>query len=355
MRITASGDIKATANGNLFSLPAGNASTTITVGGSTVHLDSEHRLSDVPSSTSLGRTSGEAAINVDLPISRKNRDFSALGNFTLNGNAEVDQLSDFGTLTTLGAGANWTPVDRLSFVTSWSREEGPPTINQLGDPALVTPGTRIFDFVTGDTVLVTATTGGNPDLQADRRSVFKLGGNWQPFEKTDLRFRAEYVHQTIDRPISNLTVTAAIEAAFPDRFVRDDTGQLVSVDLRPVNFESSRRGTLRVGFDFSKPLKSNQPSQAVRDEMRAQFRRQFGGTGAPTPPPGTGQPTGPTATAPSGEGSPPPPPASEAGRPSQGAPPAGGPPSESGGSGAAASVAAAEEVADSSAAATAAG
>ncbi|HEY4071319.1 MAG TPA: TonB-dependent receptor [Sphingomicrobium sp.] len=268
---TASGDLKATANGNLFSLPAGNASTTITVGGSTVHLDTQHSIAGLTNSNSLGRTEGEAAINLDLPISRRNKDFSALGNLTLNGNAEVDQLSDFGTLTMFGAGANWSPVDRLNFVTSWTREDGPPTINQLGDPVLVTPGTRIFDFTTGETVLATAITGGNPDLQADRRNVTKFGANWQPFENTDLRLRAEYVHQTIARPITSLNVTPTIEAAFPERFVRDDTGQLISADLRPVNFESSRRDTLRIGFDFSKPLKSHQPSQAVRDQLRAQF------------------------------------------------------------------------------------
>ena len=167
----------------------------------------------------MSRTTGEAAINLDLPISRRNRDFSALGNLTLNANAEVDQLSDFGTLTTIGAGANWSPVDRLNFITSWTREEGPPTINQLGDPVLDTPGSRIFDFTTGQTVLVDAITGGNPNLRSDRRNVWKLGGNWQPFAKTDLRLRADYVHQTIDRPIGNITVTPAIEAAFPDRFV----------------------------------------------------------------------------------------------------------------------------------------
>ena len=120
-------------------------------------------------------------------------------------------------------------------------------------------------------MLVTAITGGNPDLDADRRNVLKLGANWQPFEKTDLRLRGEYVHQTIARPISNFMVTSAIEAAFPHRFVRDDTGQLTAVDLRPANFQSSERNTLRIGFDFSKPLKSHQPSQAVLDQMRAQF------------------------------------------------------------------------------------
>jgi hypothetical protein len=275
---TASGDLRATANGKLFPLPAGDASTTLTVAGSTVHLDSTRTRLGTSSSNSLSRTAGEAAMNLDLPISRRNRDFSALGNFTLNANAEVDQLSDFGTLTTIGAGANFSPLDRLNFIASWTREEGPPTINQLGDPVLETPGSRIFDFTTGQTALVNAITGGNPNLQSDLRHVVKLSTNWQPFEKTDLRVRADYVHQTTDRPISNITVTQAIEAAFPGRFVRNGAGQLVSVDVRPVNFDSARRDTLRVGFDFSKPLKSRRPSQSVIDQMRAQFG--FGPRGA---------------------------------------------------------------------------
>ena len=218
-----SGDLTATANGKLFKLPAGDASTTITLGGNTQHLDS-HRFTPTPTARPRSaRTTGEAAVNLDLPISRRNRDFSALGNLTFNANAEVDRLSDFGTLTTLGAGANWSPVDRLSFVTSWTREEGAPTVNQLGDAVLETPGTRIFDFTTGQTVLATAVTGGNPDLLADKRNVWKLGANWQPFANTQLRFRADYVHSQIDRPISNITVTEAIEAAFPDRFERDSS------------------------------------------------------------------------------------------------------------------------------------
>jgi hypothetical protein len=297
---TQTADLKATANGNLFKLPAGFASTTLTLDGNTQHLDSSRTQG---SSNSLSRTTGEVAMNVDLPISRRGRDFSALGNLTVNGNAEVDQLSDFGTLTTIGAGLNWSPVDRLNFITSWTREQGPPTINQLGDPLLDTPGSRIFDFSNGQTVLVEAITGGNPNLKADRRTVMKLSGNWQPFAKTDLRLRADYVHQTIESPISNITATPAIEAAFPDRFTRDSSGQLVRVDLTPINFDRSQRDQLRVGFDFTKPLKSRRPSQSVLDQLRSQFgfgpRGGPGGPGAPGggggqgagPPPG-GAPSG---------------------------------------------------------------
>jgi hypothetical protein len=293
---TASADLTATANGTLFKLPAGNAGTTLTLGGDTEHLDSERRRTGVISSSSLSRTSGKAAANLDLPISRRGREFSALGNLTLNANAEVNQLSDFGTLTTIGAGANWSPLERLNFIASWTREEGPPTVNQLGDPILDTPNSRIFDFTTGETVLVTARTGGNPDLKSDRRNVMKLSVNWQPWQNSDFRLRADYVHQTTKNPISNISVTPAIEVAFPDRFVRDSSGDLVSVDLRPINFDGARKDTLRFGFDFSKPLKSKRPSQSVIDQMRAQFFGQRGQRGQGTaqnaaPPPG-GTPSG---------------------------------------------------------------
>ena len=90
-------------------------------------------------------------------------------------------------------------------------------------------------------------------------------------------------------------MTQAIEVAFPGRFIRNGAGQLVSIDLRPVNFDSARRDSLRVGFDFSKPLKSRRPSQAVIDQIRQQFG--FGGRG---PQPGSAGSTPPSGTAPQG-------------------------------------------------------
>ncbi|HWI88826.1 MAG TPA: TonB-dependent receptor [Sphingomicrobium sp.] len=306
---TRSADLTATTNGNLFKVPAGNASTTLRVATTTISLDSHRRSEGETSSNSLARRTGTAAINLDLPISRRGRDFSALGNLTLSGNAQIDHLSDFGALTKFGANTNWSPVTGLTLIGSWTREEGPPTINQLGDPILSTPNTRIFDFTTGQTVLVTAITGGNPNLQHDRRTVMKLGGYWKPTDKFDLTLRADYVHQKIENPISTVTVTPTIEAAFPERFVRNGAGQLISVDLTPLNFDSSQRDALRIGFDFTKPLKSRRPSQAVIDQLRQQFG--FGGRGGQAGAPGAqtgnapqGQPNGSSAQAgpPSGAG-----------------------------------------------------
>ena len=297
--------------GHLFKLPAGYASATFRVGARTLHLDTSRRRDDITSSNSLGRTQGQASVNFDLPISRRNRDFSALGNLTFNANGEVETLSDFGTLTTVGAGLNWSPVNPVNLIASWTREEGAPSVSQLGDPLLDTAGTRIFDFTNGETVLATVTTGGNADLQADSRNVYKLGANWRPSTKIDLRLRADYVHSRIDRPISSFPgPSEALEDAFPDRFERDRSqcpvndpscrGTLISADLRPVNFDSARRDTLRWGFDFTKPLKSAAPSQAQIDQFRAM--RAARNPGEAGPPPGGPPPEGPPPDGPRPEG-----------------------------------------------------
>jgi hypothetical protein len=275
--------LDATANGPLFALPAGDANATFKVGVGRLDQDSRALRNGVETPSDLGRTSGEVSASLDLPITKRT---ASIGRLSANLNAGLTQLSDFGTLTSFGAGLNWSPAARLNLLTSWTREEGAPSLQQLGDPVIETPGVPFFDFTNGQTVLVTTLTGGNPDLHADRRNVFKIGGNWQPFEKTDLRLRAEFVHQTIDRPQASFpAATEALENAFPDRFERDDEGNLVRVDLTPVNFEKSRKDTFRWGFNFTKPLKSKPPSEAAIASLRQQFAARRAAQGE-TPPAG---------------------------------------------------------------------
>jgi hypothetical protein len=291
-----------TATGPLFALPAGDATATFRVGIGATGIDSEATRLDsetnalVTADSDLSRGTLEGSASIDLPITKRS---SSIGRLTANANAGLTRLSDFGALTSLGAGLTWSPNPKLNFNASWTREEGAPSLQQLGDPPLETPNVSFFDFRTGQTVLVTTVTGGNPDLRSDTRNVFKLGGHWQPFEKTDLRLRAEYVHQTIDHPQSSFPAASeALEDAFPDRFERAPctpeptcVGQLVRVDLTPVNFQSSRRDTFRWGFDFTKPLKSKPPSQAAIASLRQRFaaeRAQRGESAAPPPPPTEG-------------------------------------------------------------------
>ena len=281
-----------TANGPLFSLPAGDATATFRAGAGSTGIDSKSTRDDLAFESDLHRNSAIGSANFDLPVTKRS---STIGRLSANANASVTALSDFGTLTTFGAGLSWSPAQRMNLTASWTREEGAPSLQQLGDPLVETPNVQIFDFSTGQTVDVTTLTGGNPDLLADRRNVFKVGGNWQPFEETDLRLRAEYVHQTINDPQASFPAASeAIEAAFPERFQRDGDGNLIRVDLRPVNFEQSRKDTLRWGFDFSKPLKSKPPSeqaiQAFRERFAGQRQQpgQQGQEGQPPSPPREG-------------------------------------------------------------------
>jgi hypothetical protein len=271
-----SAGIDTTLNGPLANLPAGRANVTFKLAADTLHLDTLASRAGVSNSARLGRTHEASSASVDLPIAKRNGALGAIGSLTLNANAGVDHFSDFGTLTTLGSGANWSPAPRLSLITSYTREEGAPSLSNLGDPVLASPGTRVFDYTQGRTVLVTATTGGNPLLLADRRSVWKLGADWQPWEKTDLKFRADFVSSRLTNPVQTFPgPSAAIEAAFPGRFTRDALGNLTAVDFRPVNYASARSEVVRIGFDFTKPLKSAAPSQAMIEQFR-RLREQGG-------------------------------------------------------------------------------
>jgi hypothetical protein len=71
-------------------------------------------------------------------------------------------------------------------------------------------------------------------------------------------------------------VTAAIEAAFPERFTRDGSGRLVSVDARPVNFARAEQKQLSWGLFWSKDLGRDGagpvPSRRPRSSSSSQFQ-----------------------------------------------------------------------------------
>jgi hypothetical protein len=269
------------ANGPVFDLPAGDVSSSIRIGGSYLGLDGVTQRAAFVQGRNLSRTRGNAQLNLDVPIARRSRNvLAAIGDLSLNFNAEVEELSDFGTLRTLGAGLSWEPLEDVNLIASFTDEDGAPTIAQLGDPPIETPNARVFDFTRGQTVDVTRIEGGNPNLLADNRRVFKLGVTVRPLEKADLALSANYNNERVRDVIASFPVaTAEIEAAFPDRFQRDASGRLRRIDSRPVNFERADREELRYGFNFSLPWGPQGPSPAERRAFRERFRAQGGEVG----------------------------------------------------------------------------
>ena len=250
-------------NGSLFDLPAGPVSTSVRVGVDTLDFSSRSFRNGLDSTGRVSRDSGSGQLNVDVPLTSRGRAVLAgVGTLSVNGNLAVERLSDFGTLTTLGYGLNWSPIDEVRVIASVTAEENAPSAQQLGNPQVLTPNVRVFDFVRGTTATVTSLSGGNPFLRADDRHTTKLGVTVKPKRALDLTFTANYVSARTDDPIAGFpAATAAIERAFPDRFARDTAGNLLRVDTRPINFARTERSELRYGFNLALPLKSKVQKQ----------------------------------------------------------------------------------------------
>ncbi|WP_297515217.1 Plug domain-containing protein, partial [uncultured Caulobacter sp.] len=249
-------------NGNLFMLPAGGLQTTLKLGANSKGLDSQTVRSGVSTSRSITRTTESVQSSFNLPITSTRGDFlPKLGELSVNFNAGYDDLSDLGGLKTLGGGLNWSPIKPVSFIVSYTDEEGAPTTNQINDPVIVTPNVSVFDFTTGQTVIITRTDGGNANLLNDDRQVTKFGVNYKPFEKTEFTINATYTRSQIRNAIASFpAITPDLERAFPERFTRDAAGRLLSIDARPVNFASADSESIRWGFNLFKAVGKAAPA-----------------------------------------------------------------------------------------------
>jgi hypothetical protein len=290
-------ELEALANGRLGSLPAGGVMGSFTAGLSTDRLQSRSIRSGVRRDADLERNVGRLAANVVLPItSVRSGAPDGLGDLSLNLNAEIDHLSDFADVKTLGGGIRWQPWTPLRVIASYTHDETAPTIQQLGNPVVFTEAVRVFDFSTGQTVEVTQVSGGNPDLARDTRKVSKLGVELRPWSETNFSLRADYTRTQIRDEIASFpAATPEIEAAFPDRFVRAD-GRLVQVDVRPVNFARHDRSELKWGFTYSRPLGPQRPpggfprrSADAPAAANGATPQQAPAGGAATAPPRSGQ------------------------------------------------------------------
>ncbi|MFN3878040.1 MAG: TonB-dependent receptor plug domain-containing protein [Brevundimonas sp.] len=251
-------------NGRPYELPAGDITSTFKVGAGYQSLDSESVRSGVAVDRSQSRNSGNVQANFDLPISSVDRGIlHKIGDLSANVNLAYQELSDFGGVTAVGAGLNWSPVERLSLSANYSDEGKAPTVQQLNDPTISTPNTPVFDFRNSQTVEINQITGGDPNLKAEDRRILKLGMNWQPVSAQDFRLNLAYTRTEADNEISSFpAITPDLEAALPDRFVRDADGNLLSIDARPLNFFKREQQDVQWGFNFSRPFGKPNPAEA---------------------------------------------------------------------------------------------
>ncbi|MEM1195634.1 MAG: hypothetical protein AAGH57_05985 [Pseudomonadota bacterium] len=295
-----------TVRGPLANLPGGELLATFDLGYNWNRLESSDTRTQEDVQLTRGNVSTGA--NFVIPItSRRNGFADALGSFTLNAQIGLEELSDFGTLGDYNASLNWAPVDGLDLSATYIYREVAPSLGDLGNPQITNFNVPVFDFVNGETVLATVTTGGNPDLPAETQRDWKFAINWELPMIDGARFTVEYIRNRSDDVTSAFPqVTEEIEGAFPDRITRDASGTLIALDRRAVSFSETRSDRLQ--FRLS-----------ARGSIGGGFGGGRGG-GRGGPPRGAAAPT-PASVSPTSPPSPP-----VAGAPAQaGGPPAGGP------------------------------
>src|SRR5690606_11444310 len=137
----------------------------------------------------------------------------------------------------------------------------------------------------------------------------KMGVNLTPLKDKDLRFTANYTRTETDGSIASFpTITPELEAALPERFTRDQDGNLLSIDARPLNFQKAEQQEIRWGLNFSTAFGKPDPAAMARMNARSGgggargpggggrpgggapvvMRVEGGGSGAGGPPPGGG-------------------------------------------------------------------
>jgi hypothetical protein len=268
--ISDAANIQFLANGPLFKVPAGQLYVSAKAGDTQSWLDSRSTRMSLFQAVDLSRNDANAQLNLDLPLaSASHHVLPWVGELSVNVNSAVDDLSDFGVLKTFGYGVNWTPIPGYNLIISHTNDHAAPTTQQLAGAVVSTPGVRLFDYATGQTVEVTQITGGDAKLTADNRNVLKIGLTLKPFPTENFTFTANYIKVRLDNPIATFpAASAAIEAAFPDRFIRDAEGELIEEDDRPVNFARQDRQELRWGFNYSHPLGPQPPPRINRAAFR---------------------------------------------------------------------------------------
>ena len=229
---------------DILELPAGPAGLALYLrvdfnDSSTVRWSSDGSGADF--AASRGGVAARASLN--LPIASRARDvLQPLGDLSVELGTEAEKVSGAPPSWRWNAGGTWSPADLVRFRVIYEYEQRQPKFEQLNGPLLETVD-RVFDFTRQEVVETVRITGGNPDLLPGNVQRLSIGAMLRPLGDQALTLNLTYRSERKVGGIAGLPgLTPAVEAAFPERFIRDDEGRLIAVDARPINIASERSG-----------------------------------------------------------------------------------------------------------------
>ncbi len=286
-----------TVDGKLFRMPAGDARLSLRGGYQNQGFTSLATSQLGITTGTLSRRELDGKASLDIPIlDRRDGLGRVIGDFSINGNFSVDDLSDFGALNSHGYGFTWSPVEGLSIYGSITSAQAAPSPQQLGNPRVVTPNVSIYDYAKGTTVIASLISGGNPLLLAEEQRDKSISVSVSPRQLKGITLSGTYTAKRSDNLLSGFpSLNVETERAFSGRIVRDAGGNLVSIDQRAVNFLTSRDDTLRWGIQIARDIGKPAAGGAGAGPPRGGFpgggpgRGPGGGAG---PRPGGGGPGG---------------------------------------------------------------
>lgn len=257
------GNLQLSLSGPAATLPAGPVIANVKFALQYQGFDTHDAYPGASFATSdLVRTIRSGSFNASLPLASRARGvLPSLGDVAATLNAAIDTVSDFGTLLSTSYGLDARPFAKLHLDAIYTDHRLAPTLQQLRAPPVFTPNVETFDYVTGQTAYVTTETGGDPLLAATDSRQASFGVAIGPFlGRTE--FLAHYEQSWISNAVGALPpTTAAVELAFPDRFLRTADGQLSALDDRWVNLSRERTADLKWGANVWIPIGESVPQR----------------------------------------------------------------------------------------------
>ncbi len=264
-------------------LPAGplTANIALNIGSNAL----ESRISSAADTATLvthrqsSRFDGQVALN--LPLSRRDKGpIQPIGELTLDLSAGAQKLSSNSLQKRYGAGFTWSPAPFVQLRGTLENVEAAPSPEQLDGPVITTVN-RIYDYAREEAVDAVWITGGNPALRRGRRQSRALNAMLRPLDDQTLTLNFGYSEQVAHGGVSAFPeLTPAIEAAFPERVLRDAAGHLVSVDARAINLARETSADLSSGIALLLPRRAKGPPakpvfQPTQWSLSLNYRRRL--------------------------------------------------------------------------------
>jgi hypothetical protein len=104
-------------------------------------------------------------------------------------------------------------------------------------------------------------------LNAQRGNSERLSIELRPSGSIPVVFTADYSNTRNENIITALPPgNDLLLLAFPERFIRDNSGRLITVDTRPLNFAQQSEEQVRYGFELNVPLRRGNAGASPQDK-----------------------------------------------------------------------------------------